>query len=111
MSQRIFSVESQVRPRLVRTSTDSGLKHYFRCDAAVPTGTNGRYHALLAMPELTEKTISCPYCGEAISVLIDGSLTEQRYIEDCQVCCRPIVLDLLTDADGDVAVQAWSENE
>lgn len=63
------------------------------------------------MPELTEKTISCPYCGEAISALIDDSLPEQRYIEDCQVCCRPIVLDVSVDAEGDVAVQARSENE
>ena len=63
------------------------------------------------MPELTEKTISCPYCGELISVLIDDSYPDQQYIEDCQVCCRPIVLDVATDADGDVAVRARSENE
>ena len=63
------------------------------------------------MPELTDKTISCPYCGEAISVLIDDSLPEQRYVGDCQVCCRPIVLNVSVDADGDVVVQARSENE
>ncbi len=63
------------------------------------------------MPELTEKTISCPYCGEAISVLIDDSSPEQDYVEDCQVCCRPIVLNVLVDADGDVTVQARGENE
>lgn len=63
------------------------------------------------MPEITEKSISCPYCGEAISILIDGSLAEQRYVEDCQVCCRPIILDVSADVNGDVAVQAWSENE
>jgi len=64
-----------------------------------------------SMPELTEKTISCPYCGEAIFVSIDDSLPEQRYVEDCQVCCRPIVLEVSVDAEGDVAVKAWSENE
>ena len=63
------------------------------------------------MPELTEKTISCPYCGEAISVSIDDSLPEQHYVEDCQVCCRPIVLDVTVDVEGDVAVQASPENE
>ena len=63
------------------------------------------------MPELIEKTISCPYCGEAISVLLDDSLPEQRYVEDCQVCCRPIVMHVSVDADGDVAVQACGENE
>lgn len=63
------------------------------------------------MPEISEKGISCPYCGEAISVLIDDSLSEQSYVEDCQVCCRPIVVTVSVDMDGDVAVQARSENE
>jgi len=63
------------------------------------------------MPEQTEQMISCPYCGEAISILIDNSLADQQYIEDCQVCCRPIVLDVSIDVDGDVAVRARSENE
>ncbi|MFA5983656.1 MAG: CPXCG motif-containing cysteine-rich protein [Methylococcaceae bacterium] len=53
---------------------------------------------------------SCPYCGESITVLIDTSIDEQSYYEDCQVCCAPIlfsvlifedqiVVDLKTDAD------------
>lgn len=63
------------------------------------------------MPEVTEQPISCPYCGEAISVLIDDSLPEQSYVEDCQVCCRPIVLYVTVDSDGDVMVSARCENE
>jgi hypothetical protein len=63
------------------------------------------------MPEISETPISCPYCGESISVLVDDSLPEQNYIEDCQVCCRPIVLDVSVDLDGDVVVSARSENE
>jgi hypothetical protein len=63
------------------------------------------------MPEITEQTISCPYCGEAISVLVDDSLPEQRYVEDCQVCCRPIVLNVAVDPDGDISVLARNENE
>ncbi|GAA0202383.1 CPXCG motif-containing cysteine-rich protein [Kangiella japonica] len=42
------------------------------------------------MNQLIEKDISCPYCGETITVLIDDSVPHQEYIEDCQVCCRPI---------------------
>ncbi len=63
------------------------------------------------MPAIVEKSVSCPYCGESINVLIDDSLSEQSYVEDCQVCCRPIVLDVSVDVDGDIAVQARSENE
>jgi len=63
------------------------------------------------MPELTEQSISCPYCGETITILVDDSLPEQQYVEDCQVCCRPIVFDVVVDADGDAAVGVRVENE
>lgn len=37
----------------------------------------------------------CPYCGEPIELLVDaGGGTEQDYIEDCEVCCRPMVIRL-----------------
>ena len=32
----------------------------------------------------------CPYCGEEISMVLDMSVHRQTYIEDCEVCCRPI---------------------
>jgi hypothetical protein len=65
----------------------------------------------MPMPEIAEKNISCPYCGEQISILVDDSLPEQCYVEDCQICCRPIVLDVSVNAEGDVTVSARSENE
>ena len=34
----------------------------------------------------------CPYCGEPIELLIDKSITQQEYVEDCEVCCRPMVV-------------------
>lgn len=37
-----------------------------------------------------EHFFQCPYCWEEISVLLDPSVLEQTYIEDCEVCCRPI---------------------
>jgi hypothetical protein len=63
------------------------------------------------MPEISETHLSCPYCGESISVLVDDSIPEQNYVEDCQVCCRPIVLDVVVDVDGDVLLSARCENE
>ena len=63
------------------------------------------------MNELSEQSIGCPYCGETISVLIDGSLPEQEYVEDCQVCCRPIIVTVSIDADGDALVAVRAENE
>ena len=37
-----------------------------------------------------EEFFSCPYCGERISMILDLSVEAQSYIEDCEVCCRPI---------------------
>ena len=41
---------------------------------------------------LEEVGLNCPYCGEAITVLVDASAPAQGYIEDCEVCCRPMIL-------------------
>ena len=54
--------------------------------------------------------ISCPYCGEPIEVLVDTSVDYQEYIEDCSVCCRPIML-LVTVSGYEVSVAARDENE
>lgn len=55
--------------------------------------------------------VECPYCGEVISLALDASAGPQRYIEDCQVCCRPITVDLSVDADGDALVRVQSEED
>jgi|AntDeeMinimDraft_5_1070356.scaffolds.fasta_scaffold135797_1 hypothetical protein len=40
----------------------------------------------------------CAYCGEVNSTFVDPSQgTTQQYIEDCQVCCRPNVLNVSYD--------------
>ena len=44
-----------------------------------------------------ERSIHCPFCGESISILLDLSAGGQSYIEDCQVCCRPIQITFETD--------------
>ena len=37
-----------------------------------------------------EHFFQCPYCWEEISVLLDPSVRQQTYIEDCENCCNPI---------------------
>jgi len=63
------------------------------------------------MNRLQEKRISCPYCGESIEVLLDYSVADQQYIEDCQVCCRPITFCLSEDLEGHFVLVVMHENE
>jgi len=39
-----------------------------------------------------EHFFSCPYCWEQISMMLDNTEETSDYIEDCEVCCRPIEL-------------------
>ena len=42
----------------------------------------------------------CAFCGELSTTFIDISAGySQRYIEDCQVCCRPNILYVRIDED------------
>lgn len=60
---------------------------------------------------LQENTISCPYCGEMITILVDGSVEKQQYVEDCQVCCRPIDIQVSVSANGSCQIEARDEND
>jgi hypothetical protein len=51
---------------------------------------------------LHERDIQCPWCGESFTVLVDLSYGESEYVEDCQVCCRPISLHLRLDEAGEI---------
>ena len=63
------------------------------------------------MEFLAEKVVSCPYCGEAIEVLIDHQEAGHHYIEDCQVCCKPIIFSVEVDSVGNLSVSVRDENE
>jgi hypothetical protein len=52
----------------------------------------------------------CGACGEEIVVPVDVSAgAAQAYVEDCPVCCRPNVIHVEIDGDGDVRV--WADAE
>lgn len=62
------------------------------------------------MDLLQTHNLDCPYCGEKIQLVIDCSLSEQEYIEDCQVCCRPINVFIRIYGE-DVQILLAHENE
>jgi hypothetical protein len=63
------------------------------------------------MALLESVALTCPYCGEEIEVVVDCSVTEQQYVEDCSVCCRPLLLAVCIGDNGVPSVRARHENE
>lgn len=49
-----------------------------------------------------EHFFSCPFCWQRISMLLDLSVDSQCYVEDCEVCCRPIQISYRVE-DGSIA--------
>jgi hypothetical protein len=48
----------------------------------------------------------CPSCGETNAVGVDTTAgRRQRFVEDCPVCCRPLVFTVVIDGDGDALIE------
>jgi hypothetical protein len=59
----------------------------------------------------TETIVHCPYCGEANEVALDpGSGSDQEYVEDCQVCCRPWLMYVKYARDGSAIVEVYASD-
>ncbi|MGH7516195.1 MAG: CPXCG motif-containing cysteine-rich protein [Gemmatimonadales bacterium] len=53
----------------------------------------------------TGAMVVCPYCGEAVEIALDpGGGAAQKYVEDCEVCCRPWRVIVRYAADGSAEV-------
>jgi hypothetical protein len=35
------------------------------------------------------ENIQCPLCGQAFEIVVDTSVSFQRFMTDCEICCRP----------------------
>lgn len=58
---------------------------------------------------LHHESITCPYCWETIEIALDLSIEAQRYVEDCSVCCRPIVITYAAGPNGLEALDIAAE--
>jgi len=61
--------------------------------------------------ERQECTTHCPYCGEQLSLLLDPMEAGSDYIEDCQVCCRPIEFSVYEGGGGELVAEVRSDVE
>ncbi len=59
----------------------------------------------------SDAEIICPYCGETLTLFIDYSAGHQSYVEDCHICCRPILIDVDLSDPEQIEVYARPENE
>lgn len=58
-----------------------------------------------------ETRVQCPYCWEQFSLLVDASTDTQEYVEDCEICCRPIDFVIDIDEQDQIQVQARMQHE
>ena len=57
-------------------------------------------------------TYGCAFCGEENELAVDASAgRRQTFTEDCTVCCRPNLITLAFDDDGDVSIEVTQEYE
>jgi transcription elongation factor Elf1 len=54
-----------------------------------------------------EEYFDCPYCWQNQLKMVDPSIENQNFIEDCEICCNPI--DFLITVENNEIVLFNSE--
>lgn len=63
------------------------------------------------MNGLQTTQIQCPYCWQTFEAVVDCSVTEQEYVEDCYICCQPIVFKVISDGERIISLNTSAENQ
>jgi len=74
-----------------------GLEPVFEPDQSIGSGAEGGTAELGVFVEL-----QCPWCGEPYGSMLDLTDASRSYIEDCQICCRPIEVRLEVSERGEL---------
>ena len=56
-------------------------------------------------------SVQCPYCGEPFETRLDLSAGSDAYVEDCQVCCRPVHIMARAGSEGTITLEARTEDD
>ena len=55
-----------------------------------------------------DSAVQCPWCGEPVEIdfdPLDAGEGEHSFVQDCDVCCRPIAVVAHADASGSVRIE------
>lgn len=85
MTRRKAMELERLKGRITRLDADS-IDELYGLEPVYEPGTDRA--AGLAPEEFV--AVRCPWCGERLETRIDMTATDAAYIEDCEVCCRPI---------------------
>lgn len=68
-------------------------------------------HRKHAKSTVEEGSYVCDACGEEIVIPLDRTEGHsQEYVEDCPICCHPLVIHVELDEDGGEP-RVWAEAE
>jgi len=49
----------------------------------------------MTMIDSSSENFNCPYCGGENMLIVDSFVnSSQSFVQDCEVCCKPIVIQL-----------------
>ena len=65
---------------LLQRVVNGGVSRLNTCGPAAP--------CYLPAMQVAE-AIQCPFCGQVFDLTVDTSVPGQRFVTDCEVCCRP----------------------
>jgi hypothetical protein len=95
MSRRKAIELESLRRRITRLDADS-IDRLYGLEPVYEPGADTR--ASLAPEEFV--AVRCPWCGERLQTRVDVTAGELAYVEDCEVCCRPIEFGIERDEAG-----------
>jgi hypothetical protein len=66
--------------------------------------------AISPMEALQTVLLQCPNCWEQVEIVVDCLDAEQEIIEDCSVCCSPMIIAITAGDDEQLHAAARLEN-
>ena len=79
----------QVTVRAAATASAAEIDLAYGLEPVYVAGSDPR---LVALSSFTK--IRCPHCFERNEISVETIYGSQRYLQDCQVCCQSIMLDV-----------------